>query len=146
MKRTSLGHMNCSIAQTLEVLGDPWTLLIVRDAFFGVTRFEDFRRSLDIPRATLTSRLDSLVEHDVMERRQYQQRPERHQYLLTEKGRGLRGVMVSMLLWGDKWSDLAEPPVTLIDASTGGEIEPVYVDRRSATPLSELKVTHRFNT
>lgn len=90
MKRTSFGHVNCSIAQTLDVVGDPWTLLVVRDAFFGVTRFEDFRRSLDIPRATLTSRLDTLVEHGVMERRQYQQRPERHRYLLTEIGRGLR--------------------------------------------------------
>lgn len=145
MKRTSFGHVNCSIAQTLDVVGDPWTLLVVRDAFFGVTRFEDFRRSLDIPRATLTSRLDTLVEHGVMKRRQYQQRPERHRYLLTEKGRGLRGVMVSMLLWGDEWSPLAEPPVTLIDASTGDEIEPAYIDRRSGTPLSELKVAHRFN-
>lgn len=146
MKRTSLGHMNCSIAQTLDVVGDPWTLLIVRDALFGITRFDEFRRSLDIPRATLTSRLDTLVEHGVMERRRYQERPERHQYLLTEKGRDLRQVMVSMLQWGDEWSALPERPVTLLDASTGDEIEPVYVDRRSGTPLSELKVTRRFNT
>jgi len=145
MKRTSLGHMNCSIAQTLDVVGDPWTLLIVRDALFGIRRFDDFRRSLDIPRATLTSRLDSLVEHGVLERRRYQDRPERHEYLLTERGRDLRRVMVSMLQWGDEWSALPEPPVTLIDADTGDEIEPVYVDRRSGRPLSELNVTRRFN-
>ncbi len=145
MKRTSLVHMNCSIAQTLDVVGDPWTLLIVRDALFGISRFDDFRRSLDIPRATLTSRLDTLVEHGVMERRQYQERPERHEYALTEKGRDLRRVMVSMLQWGDEWSALPEPPVTLIDADTGDEIEPVYVDRRSGKPLSELKVTRRLN-
>ena len=145
MKRTSLGHMNCSIAQTLDVVGDPWTLLIVRDALFGIKRFDDFRRSLDIPRATLTSRLDSLVEHGVLERRRYQDRPERHEYLLTERGRDLRRVMVSMLQWGDEWSALPEPPVTLIDADTGDEIEPVYVDRRSGRPLSELNVTRRFN-
>jgi len=137
--------MNCSIAQTLDVVGDPWTLLIVRDALFGIKRFDDFRRSLDIPRATLTSRLDSLVEHGVLERRRYQDRPERHEYLLTERGRDLRRVMVSMLQWGDEWSALPEPPVTLIDADTGDEIEPVYVDRRSGRPLSELNVTRRFN-
>lgn len=146
MKRTSLGHMNCSVAQTLDVVGDPWTLLIVRDALFGVTRFDDFRRSLDIPRATLASRLDTLVQHGVMERRLYRDRPERHEYVLTEKGRDLRRVMVSMLQWGDEWSGLATPPVTLIDATTGDEIDAVYVDRRSGTPLSELKIRHRFNT
>lgn len=144
MKRTP-HHMNCSIAHTLDVVGDPWTLLIVRDALFGVNRFDDFRRSLDIPRATLSSRLDTLVEHGVMERRQYQDRPERHEYVLTEKGRDLRHVMVSMLQWGDEWSALPEPPVTLIDADTGDEIEPVYVDRRSGRPLEDLKVTRRFN-
>ena len=145
MKRTSLGHMNCSIAQTLDVVGDPWTLLIVRDALFGIKRFDDFRQSLGIPRATLTSRLDTLVEHGVLERRRYQDRPERHEYILTEKGRDLRRVMVSMLQWGDEWSALPKPPVTLIDADTGDEIEPVYVDRRSGRPLSELNVTRRFN-
>lgn len=145
MKRTPLDHMNCSIAQTLDVVGDPWTLLIVRDALFGVNRFDDFRRSLGIPRATLSSRLDTLVEHGVMERRQYQDRPDRHEYVLTEKGRDLRRVMVSMLQWGDEWSALPEPPVTLIDADTGDEIEPVYVDRRSGRPLADLKVTRRFN-
>jgi len=138
--------MNCSIAQTLDVVGDPWTLLIVRDALFGIKRFDDFRRSLGIPRATLTSRLDTLVEHGVMERRRYQDRPERHEYVLTERGRDLRRVMVSMLQWGDKWSSLPEPPVTLIDADTGDEIEPVYVDRRSGRPLSELNVARRFNS
>ena len=145
MKRTSLGHMNCSIAQTLDVVGDPWTLLIVRDALFGIKRFDDFRQSLGIPRATLTSRLDTLVEHGVLERRRYQDRPERHEYLPTERGRDLRRVMVSMLQWGDEWSALPEPPVTLIDADTGDEIEPVYVDRRSGRPLSQLNVTRRFN-
>ena len=145
MKRKPLGHMNCSIAQTLDVVGDPWTLLIVRDALFGTSRFEDFQRSLDIPRATLATRLDTLVEHGVMERRPYQSSPERHDYVLTDKGRDLRRVMVSLLQWGDEWSSLPEPPVTLLDADTGAEIEPVYVDAVSGRPLSELRVTRRFN-
>lgn len=145
MKRTSLGHMQCPIAQTLDVVGDPWTMLIVRDAVFGTTRFDDFRRSLEIPRATLASRLHTLVEHGVMERRMYQERPERHEYVLTDKGRDLRRVMVSMLQWGDAWSSLPEPPVTLVDADTGAEIEPVYVDAASGRPLADLHVTRRFN-
>jgi DNA-binding HxlR family transcriptional regulator len=145
MKRKSLGHMNCSIAQTLDVVGDPWTLLVVRDALFGTTRFDDFQRSLDIPRATLASRLDGLVEHGVMERRIYQERPERHDYVLTEKGRDLRRVLVSLLQWGDEWSTLPEPPVTLLDADTGAVIEPVYVDAASGRPIDGMRVTRRFN-
>jgi DNA-binding HxlR family transcriptional regulator len=69
MRRTSFGTMRCSIARTLDVVGDPWTLLVVREAFFGTTRFDDFRRNLDIPRATLSARLATLVEHGVLDRR-----------------------------------------------------------------------------
>jgi DNA-binding HxlR family transcriptional regulator len=145
MKRKSLGHMNCSIAQALDVVGDPWTLLVVRDALFGTTRFDDFQRNLEIPRATLTSRLDALVEHGVMERRAYQQRPERHDYVLTEKGRDLRRILISLLQWGDRWSTLSEPPVTLLDADTGTVIEPVYVDAASGRPLENMRVSRRFN-
>lgn len=146
MKRKPLGHMNCSIAQTLDVVGDPWTLLIVRDALFGTTRFDDFRRSLGIPRATLATRLDTLVEHGVMERRRYHERPERHEYVLTDKGRDLRRVMISMLQWGDTWSDLDPPPVTLVDLDTDEPIEPAYVDTRTGRPLSDLRVGRRFNS
>jgi DNA-binding HxlR family transcriptional regulator len=138
--------MNCSIAQTLDVVGDPWTLLIVRDALFGTTRFDDFRRSLGIPRATLVSRLDTLVEHGVMERRRYQEHPERHEYVLTDKGRDLRRVMISLLQWGDTWSDLDSPPVTLVDLDTDEPIEAAYVDTRTGRPLSDLRVGRRFNT
>ena len=145
MKRKPLGHMNCSIAQTLDVVGDPWTLLIVRDALFDTTRFDDFRRNLGIPRATLATRLDTLVEHGVMERRRYQERPERFEYVLTDKGRDLRRVMVSLLQWGDAWSNLDPPPVTLVDLDTDEPIEPTYVDRRSGRPLSELRVGRRFD-
>ena len=146
MKRAPLGHMNCSIAQTLDVVGDPWTLLIVRDALFGTTRFDDFRRSLGIPRATLASRLDTLVEHGVMERCRYQERPERYEYVLTDKGRDLRRVLISLLQWGDQWSDLDPPPVTLVDLDTDEPIEPAYVDQRTGRPLTELRVGRRFNS
>lgn len=145
MKRAPLGGMQCSIAQTLDVVGDPWTLLVVRDAMFGTTRFDDFRSSLGIPRATLSARLSTLVEHGVLDRRRYQERPERFEYVLTSKGRALSPVLVSMLQWGDRWSHLAEPPVTLVDADTDRPVDPVYVDRSTGRPLSEIRVTRRFN-
>lgn len=146
MKRASLAGVNCSIAQTLDVVGDPWTLLIVRDAMFGVRRFDDFQDSLGIPRNTLARRLASLVEHGVLDRRRYHEHPERFEYRLTEKGRALNQVLVAMLQWGDAWSDLPAPPVTLIDDATGKPIDPVYVDRTSGAPLATLRVGRRFNT
>lgn len=146
MRRKSLAGMQCSIAQTLDVVGDPWTLLVVRDALFGTTRFEHFQRRLGIPRTTLSARLDTLVEHGVLERREYQEHPLRHDYLLTEKGRALRPIMVAMLQWGDRWSGLPEPPVTLVDGDTGQAIDPVYVDRASGRPLEELRVERRINS
>lgn len=145
MKRRSLDDMNCSVAQTLDVVGDPWTLLIVRDALFGVTRFDDFQRRLGIPRTTLSSRLTTLVEHGVMERREYESAPARHDYVLTPKGRALHPVVVAMLQWGDEWSSLPEPPITLVDADTNKEIDPIYIDRHTGVPLTELNIERRQN-
>ena len=145
MKRRSLNDVNCSVAQTLDVVGDPWTLLIVRDALFGVTRFDEFQQRLDIPRATLSTRLTTLVDHEVLERRPVADEARRHEYVLTEKGRALHSVVVAMLRWGDRWSNLPEPPVTLIDADRGAEIDPVFVDRVTGRPLSELRIERRFN-
>lgn len=138
--------MNCSVARTLDVVGDAWTLLIVRDALFEPVRFDDAQRRLGVPRTTLADRLTSLVEHGVLGRREYQSAPSRHEYVITDKGRALHAVIVAMLQWGDEWSTLEEPPVTLVDATTGDEIDPVYVDRRSGTPLHDLSITRRHNT
>jgi hypothetical protein len=80
-----------------------------------------------------------------MERRRYHERPERHEYVLTDKGRDLRRVMISLLQWGDRWSDLDPPPVTLIDLDTDEPIEPTYVDMRTGRPLGDLRVGRRFN-
>src|SRR4051812_28146151 len=83
----------CSIARGLEVLGDRWTLLVIRDAFLGLKRFNEFEDELGIPRKVLTERLGRLVDEGVLERRLYQERPERYEYLLTPKGRGLWRVL-----------------------------------------------------
>ncbi len=146
MRRSSWSGVDCSIAQTLDVVGDPWTLLIVRDAFFGLRRFEDFRRSLGIPRATLSARLGTLVDHGVMATREYSDQPVRHEYVLTAKGRALGPILVAMLQWGDEWSAPDGPPVTLVDADSGEPLTPVYVDERTGRPLSETRIERRPRT
>lgn len=95
--------MSCSIARSLEVIGEWWTLLIVRDAFFGVTRFEEFQERLGIARNVLTTRLETLVEHEVLERRSYDEPRNRFDYVLTEKGQALWPVLVTLRQWGDEW-------------------------------------------
>lgn len=145
MRRTSFETMHCSIARTLDVVGDPWTLLIVREAFFGTTRFDDFHRNLGIPRATLSARLSTLVDHGVLDRRTDADSPTRPAYTITPKGHALGPVMVALMQWGDDWSGIGEAPVTLLDIDTGDEVEPVYVDRRTGTELSELRLGRRLN-
>jgi DNA-binding HxlR family transcriptional regulator len=103
VQRASFEDMNCSIARSLEVIGEWWTLLILRDAFLGITRFEDFRKRLGIARNILTRRLDALVTAGVLERRTYDAARGRHDYLLTAKGRALWPVLAALRQWGDEW-------------------------------------------
>lgn len=110
VRRTSFEDMNCSIARTLEVVGEWWSLLIVRDATLGVRRFDDFQQRLGISRNILTQRLNRLVEQGVLERVPYQDNPPRHEYRLTEKGRDLWVVLTAMREWGDKWAPLPDGP------------------------------------
>lgn len=140
MRRKSHADMNCSVAQTLDVVGDPWTLLIVRDALWGFRRFNDFHERLGIPRNTLTTRLAHLVDAGVFTKSAYQDNPERFEYRLTAKGRALTPIIVSLLTWGDEWSELPEPPVALIDGETGDRLRPVLVDETSGRPLSDIAV------
>lgn len=140
MRRKPLDGMACSIAKALDIVGDPWTMLIIRDALLGVTRFEELSSRLGIPRATLVARLQQLCERGVLERRRYQERPRREEYVLTVKGRALRPVVVTLMQWGDQWARTDRPPTRLVDATDGRAIEPVLVDRATGTPLSDLRV------
>ncbi len=111
MQRTDFGAMACSIARTLEVMGESWTPLVIRDVFVGMHRFEQIQQDLGISRKVLTERLNHLVEHDVLERRPYDARP-RYEYHLTERGAELVDVLMAMVGWGDKWlGGKAGPPV-----------------------------------
>ncbi len=106
--------MQCSIARSLEVIGEWWTMLVVREAFNGVRRFDDFQGRLGIARNVLATRLQGLVDHGILERRLYQERPERFEYRLTDKGRDLYPVLISIMRWGDKYTtNEAGPPVRL---------------------------------
>ena len=99
---------NSSIARALEIIGERWTLLIVRDAFFGLRRFNQFQESLGIARNVLTDRLNRLVQEGILERIRYSERPERYEYRLTPKGRDLQIVLVALRRWGAK--HLSEKP------------------------------------
>jgi DNA-binding HxlR family transcriptional regulator len=122
MRRTSFAEMNCSVARTLEVVGEWWTMLVVREAFSGVRRFDDFQGRLGIARNVLAARLQRLVDFGILERRLYQERPERYEYRLTEKGFDLYPVLLSLMHWGDRWMAGPEgPPVRLVHENCGHE-------------------------
>ncbi|MBU2547715.1 MAG: helix-turn-helix transcriptional regulator [Proteobacteria bacterium] len=104
----------CSVARTVELVGDRWTFLIIREAFFGVRRFEQFQNHLDIARNILTDRLQRLVAHDIFYRSRYQQRPERFEYRLTEKGLDLYPVALTLMNWGDRWLTEEDTPPLLL--------------------------------
>ena len=119
MERKSFSEMHCSVAQCLEVVGEWWSLLIVRDAFLGVTRFDDFQARLGISRNVLNQRLARLVELDVLVKVAYSERPPRHDYRLTDKGRDLWPVLTTMRQWGDKHAAPDGPPLELIHGACG---------------------------
>lgn len=124
MRRATFEDMHCSVAQALEVVGEWWSLLIVRDALLGVTRFDDFQRRLGISRNVLTERLNRLVDLEVFERVRYQDNPPRDEYRLTRKGRDLWPVLTALRQWGDRWEAPLGPPATLEHLPCGhGDIE-----------------------
>ncbi len=113
----------CSVAGTLELIGERWTLLIVRDAFMGARRFEDFQRRTGVARNVLAARLNLLVEEGIFQRAPYQEHPVRYEYRLTEKGIDLWPVIVSLLQWGDRHIYPGRAPVLLVHKNCGGAVD-----------------------
>lgn len=109
MKWTEATEQNCPIAQSLAIFGDRWTLLIIRNAFLGMTRFEHFQKSLGVTRHVLAERLLRLVEQGILKKQPYIDRQQRFEYVLTEKGRELLPILMAMVEWGVKWTE-ADPP------------------------------------
>ena len=135
MRRTRLDSTQCPIARSLERVGEWWSMLILRDALAGMTRFEQFRESLDIAPTMLTRRLNALVAAKLLERRRYSAHPPRYEYHLTERGRDFRSVLVAMLAWGNRHFAPEGASVIIVDAATGAPADPILVDRASLRPL-----------
>src|ERR1700757_4615838 len=140
MQRKSFESMSCPIARSLERVGEWWSILILRDAFRGLTRFDQFQKSLDIAPNMLTRRLNALVESGLLERRRYSERPPRDEYVLTERGRDFRPVLWALLAWGNKHFAPEGASVVLVDKETGNEIHPVMVDEANGRRLTERRV------
>lgn len=137
MQRKPLGETPCPIARTVARVADSWSVLILREAFYGVTRFDEFQQNLDIAPNMLTRRLNTLVEEGMLERRQYCDRPPRSEYILTMRGRDFRPVLLAMLAWGNKHLAPEGESVQLTDRRTGARVEPVLVDPATGQPITD---------
>ena len=126
--RTWFTNENCSVARTLEVIGERWTLLVLREAFLGVRRFEELQRNTGAARNILAARLRKLVERGILERRPYEEHPPRFEYRLTARGLDLYPILVSLVRWGDKYvADPGGPPIVLEHKACGHDILPQLV-------------------
>jgi DNA-binding HxlR family transcriptional regulator len=134
--RRRFTEMNCSVAQALEVLGDWWTLLIIREAFLGTRRFADFEVNLDISKNVLTQRLAHLVEHGVLEPVDAGQHGTRYEYVLTAKGKDLLTLLTALREWGDRWvfGD-GQEPLLLFDRRTGRRVPRLRIRGEDGAPL-----------
>jgi DNA-binding HxlR family transcriptional regulator len=145
VKRTSFEHWQCSIAQTVEVVGDWWSILILRDIFWDLHRFDELLEDLGIARNILSDRLRSLVGHGVLEKVPYQEAPVRHEYRLTEKGRALWPVLLMMLQWGEQWAIEGAPPVTLRHTGCGEDFHARLTCDQCGEALTGRDVQMHFN-
>lgn len=136
MHRTDLDDRACPIARALDRVGEWWSILILRDALHGLSRFDEFEKSLGIAPNMLTRRLKGLVEAGLLDRRPYQSNPPRYEYVLTESGRDFQPVLTALLVWGNKHFAPEGASVQLCDRKTGRAIEPILVDAASKKPIS----------
>jgi|HubBroStandDraft_2_1064218.scaffolds.fasta_scaffold61349_2 DNA-binding HxlR family transcriptional regulator len=135
MQHKGFADMPCPIARSLERVGEWWSILILRDAFKGKTRFDQFQKSLGIAPNMLTRRLNTLVESGLLERRLYSEKPPRHEYVLTPRGQDFRPVLWALVAWGNKHFPPEGETVAVVDAKTGEQADPVLVDSRSGRVL-----------
>src|ERR1700760_4702515 len=137
MERVSFETMPCPIARGLERVGEWWSILIMRDALNGLTRFDEFQRNLGISPNMLTRRLKALVSAGLLERRKYCERPVRYEYVLTERGLDFRPVLWSLAVWGSKHFAPEGPSIVLVDRETGKWAKPVLVDARTGKAMTD---------
>jgi DNA-binding HxlR family transcriptional regulator len=136
MRWEDLGEQPCSLSRTLSVVGDRWTLLVLRECFMGVRRFDDFEKRMGITRHVLAERLKRLTEHGVLVKSAYQQRPLREEYRLTEKGHDLYPAVLALVNWGDRhMSDDIGQPIRHVHKTCGHEVHGVLVCSDCGEPL-----------
>lgn len=136
MKRSSVSHLNSGIARALEVVGEWWTPLIIREVFLGHTRYDEIQGQLGIARNVLSDRLNSLVGAGVLTRVQYSERPQRFEYQLTEMGRDLFGTLVMLKAWGDKWLSGDNSTAAITHAACGTNVLPMVWCERCNTVVN----------
>ena len=142
MAASAFSELNCSIARTLEIVGSRWTLLVLRDIFAGITRFDAIQSDLGISRKVLAERLASLEEDGVIERRPYQANPPRHDYVLTRKGSELGSILLAMIAWGDRWTaGDAGPPLLFRHEECGQVTHAVAACSECGEPLDAGNIT-----
>ena len=127
---------NCAVGNTLAVIGERWTLLVLREAFLGVRRFEQFQRNTGVARNILTDRLSTLVLHGVLRRELYQERPERYEYRLTRKGVDLYPVLITLMEWGSRHGELEQPSIVLEHRACGATMMPHLACPECGEPLT----------
>jgi DNA-binding HxlR family transcriptional regulator len=132
IRRSPVPMRHCNLAKSFELIGDRWTLLILRSALYGVRRFDDFHADLDIPRSVLSNRLAGLVDTGIMERREYREDGQRSriEYPLTRMGQELGLPFIAMTQWSDKWVGDGDQPLTLRSKSSGQKLSVALVDER----------------
>lgn len=135
MHKANLAALPCSLARSLQVVGEWWSMLVLRDVCFGWNRFEAIHDHLGIARNILKTRLDALVEHGMLERRRYQQRPDRYEYLPTDKTLDLIPVLLAFVAWGDRWAAPDGPPMLLNHRSCGHDTVATIVCSACSAPL-----------
>jgi len=135
VQRKTFGNMQCPIARSLERVGEWWSILLLRDAFHGLTRFDQFQKSLEIAPNILARRLASLVDAGLLERRRYNEHPPRYEYLPTERARDFRPILWLLNSWGTRHFAPEGPSVLIVNRKTGRRADPIVVDRVSGRPI-----------
>jgi DNA-binding HxlR family transcriptional regulator len=144
MKWSELAHEPCSVARSVAVIGDRWTLMLLRDCFLGVRRFEDFERRLRISRSIIADRLKTLVDEGVLRREAYQDHPVRQEYRLTEKGMALHPVIMAIVHWGDvHYAGADGPPLLHRHKACGCDFAPVLTCSECGDPVTARDVEVR---
>ena len=144
MKWSDLADARCSVARSVAVIGDRWTLMLLRDCFLGIRRFEDFERRLGISRSVIAERLKTLTDEGVLRRDAYQDRPVRHEYRLTEKGLALHPVMMAIVHWGDvHYAGDQAPPLIHRHKACGCDFTPVQTCSECGEPVGARDVEVR---